>query len=250
MPISAFLITLNEEDKIACTLDSLKWTDEQIVVDGGSSDRTAEICRQKGAKVFHRPFDNFESQKNYALSLTQHDWVLSIDADELVSESLQKEILRAIANPIPLVGYDIRRTNYFLGKPLQFGGQRREAVLRLFRKDGAKFSGIVHEKVCVQGPVGELGNVLEHKGTETLKDYFPKLKLYTDLEAKRMVAENRVPSLFRAIVHPPAKWGLNYVLLAGFLDGWHGSLYHALSCYYGWMKNFKARAIRKETRKF
>ena len=248
MPISAFLITLNEEERIASALDLLKWTDEQIVVDGGSADRTCAIATDKGAKVYRRPFDNFENQKNYALSLARHEWVLSVDADESVPPALGQEIQNTIASPGALDGYYLKRVNYFLGTPLRFGGQNNERVLRLFRKSRGTFHGIVHEEVSISGPVGNLKNVLIHKSTATLSDYYRKLHAYTDLESNRMVAEGRIPSVLKTVFFPPGKWLVNYIFRGGFLDGRSGFFYHGLSCYYGWLKNFKARAINQKNR--
>lgn len=243
MGVSAFLITLNEEKKIARALDSVSWTDERIVVDSGSSDRTLEICRSKGAKVFTRKFDNFENQKNYALSLTKQEWVLSIDADEIVTPSLAAEIQEVIRRDNAHSAYWIKRLNYFLGHPLHFGRQGKDQVLRLFQKNRGRFVGIVHEVVQINGSIGNLQGVLEHYGTETLTEYRTKLNLYTDLEAARIISERRVPSFLKALCFPPAQWILNYLFLGGFLDGRSGFFYHGLSCYYGWLKNFKTRAL-------
>lgn len=240
MGVSAFLIALNEEDEIERALDSIRWTDEQIVVDGGSTDRTVEICKHKGAKVFQRPFDHFECQKNYALSLTTQDWVLSVDADESVSPVLAAEIKGVATGNNSKAGYFIKRRNYFFGKPMRFGGQGDELILRLFRRDRGKFTGMVHEVVKVDGPIGTLNHILEHYGTKTLDDYMAKFKLYTDLEVSRLVAENRVLPLPKAVLLPLGKWMRDYIFRAGFLDGRSGFYYHALSCYYGWTKNLKA----------
>ncbi len=249
MSVSAFLIVLNEEEKIGRTLDSLNWVDELIVVDGGSSDRTIQICKQGEAKVFERPFDNFQNQKNYALSLTNHEWVFSIDSDEVVSEDLKNEILSVISSPGSLDAYWVKRKNYFLGKPLRFGRQSKDRVLRLFRKKVGHFRGLVHEEVKISGKAGLLKNTLDHFGTRTLKEYYSKLKLYTDLEARRMIAEKRVPSYPKAVFYPIASWGFDYLIFGSFLDGWHGFLYHALSCYYGWLKNFKCLQQSKRQNK-
>lgn len=240
MKISVFLIVSNEEDKIERTLEALKWADERVVVDGGSKDRTVEICRRMGAQVHLRHFDNFANQKNHALSLCQGEWALSIDADEIVSPELACEIKETIHSPDPLSGYYIPRSNYFLGRPLRFSGQR-ENVLRLFQKGNGKFVGAVHETVQLNGPVGALRHPLYHYGTRNLGDYFRKLNLYTDLEAKRFAEEKKIPSLFKALLFPPAKWVLNYLFYGGFLDGRSGFFYHVLTCYYDWVKNWKAR---------
>jgi glycosyltransferase involved in cell wall biosynthesis len=246
MGISAILIACNEVGRIGKALDSVSWCDEQIVVDGGSADETVDICKGKGAKVYQRRFDNFADQKNYALSLAQQEWVLSLDADETVSPELKQEIISTVISPNNRCdGYYLKRRNYFLGKVLRFGGQGNEPVLRLFRKRYGKFQGIVHERVMIEGIVGELKNSLEHTSTQTLEEYYAKLRLYTDLDAQRMISDGKLPSVARFVLYPFAKWFVNYVLCGGFLDGRRGFLYHALSCYYGWLKNFKARSRMK-----
>src|SRR3989338_991948 len=136
MGVSAVIIALNEEKKIGRAIDSIQWADEIVVVDSGSSDRTIEICKEKGVCLTERTFDNFASQKNYAISLAKQEWVLSIDADEVVTPQLAKEIRSAIALPENIIaGYRFRRRNYFLGKLLRFARLGHESVLRLFRKD-------------------------------------------------------------------------------------------------------------------
>ena len=239
MSISAFLIVLNEEKKIVRTLESLKWADEIVIVDGGSIDHTVNLCKENGAKVFNRPFDNFANQKNYAVSLTQHEWVFSIDADEIVTKELAEEIKQAATPDNPHNAYQMKRINYFLGKRLRFGSQGSEWVLRIFRKKSAKFKGIIHETVQSEGKVGKLNHSLLHYSTETLKDYSKKLDLYVALEVRQMMETQNFPSLFKILFSPPAKWVKDYVLLGGLLDGQTGLLYHSLSCYYNWLKNFK-----------
>lgn len=248
MEISAFLIVLNEENKIGAVLDSLQWTNERIVVDSGSVDRTVEICKLRNAVIFYRAFDHFEAQKNYALSLAKYPWVISVDADEIVSAALASAICKTISSNPQASGYKVHRKNYFLGKPLQFGGQGKEYLLRVFRRDKGKFSGLVHEQVIVDGTIGVLDGILEHHGTATLPDYFRKFNLYIELEVNRMIQENRVPNYVTAFCRPPLKWVINYFFRAGFLDGWHGFLYHILSCWYDWTRNYKTLIQLKRLR--
>ena len=245
MGISAFLITYNEESKIGRALDALRWTDEQIVVDGGSSDQTVEICRSKGTKVFQRKFDNFADQKNYALSLASHEWVLSIDADEVVSPQLALEIQTVLSSQSVHSAFRFHRQNRFLGKRLRFGRQGNEWITRLFRKEKGRFLGVVHEIVQINGSVGKLKGVLEHYGTESLEAYFSKLNLYIPLEVARMSDAHYKPSVIKAAFAPLIRWFVDYVLFGGFLDGRSGFLYHALSCYYGWLKNFRILTLKE-----
>ncbi|OGW79510.1 MAG: hypothetical protein A3G33_06855 [Omnitrophica bacterium RIFCSPLOWO2_12_FULL_44_17] len=249
MKISIFLITYNEETQIERTLNTLKWADEIVVVDGGSNDRTAEICKRFPVFFYTRKFDSFDCQKNYALSKTSNEWVLSIDADEIVSPELSKEILEVINENRPDDGFTVLRQNIFLNRPLRFGGQGMERVLRLFRKSKGKFWGHVHETVHIDGPVGHLSGVLIHNSIPTLKEYYRKLVLYTDMESVSVVEENRVPNFIMALLGPPIKFVLNYVIKGGFLDNKEGFLYHALSCCYGWIRNFKAYRLLIRKRK-
>ena len=178
--------------------------------------------------------------KSFIRKIFEEKGFSTIDADEVVTPELALEIKKAVAESGPYEGYLIRRRNHFLGRPLRFGSQGRERILRLFRKKSGRFVGIVHEIVHIEGLVGTLKNTLEHYGTETLDDYYIKLKLYTDLEATRIISRKHSRSLLRAIFFPPARWVLDYIFLGGFLDGRIGLLYHGLSCYYGWLKNLKA----------
>lgn len=246
MGVSAFLIVTNEEKRIPAALDSLQWADELIVVDGGSIDRTREICCQKGAQVYQRQFDNFEDQRNYALSLVNQEWVFFIDADEVVTKELAAEIKSVVVRRDNCAGYFIPRRNRFLGQSLRFGRQGNERLLRLFRKQGAKFCGLVHETVQVDGTVFQLNNFIDHFGTEGLTQYQHKLKLYIDLEITKIISSGNVPSLFKSVFFPIARWIQNFILLGGFIDGRAGFLYHSLSCYYDWAKYLGARRYIKQ----
>jgi glycosyltransferase involved in cell wall biosynthesis len=244
MGISIFMIALNEESKIAKALDSVRWADEVIVVDGGSQDRTAQICRQHGARVFERPFDDFASQKNYAIAQASHNWVFGLDADESVSDMLAQAVQRVTQTETSAAGFKVERRNLFLGKHLRFGGQGKEWILRLFRKEAGSYHGIVHEEIQLGGRSERLNGVLNHQSTASIDEYMKKLPIYTGFEARRMAEEHRVPNFFKATVFPFLIWVRDYIVRGGFLDGRAGCLYHALSCYYRWIKNFRARSTQ------
>lgn len=251
MSLSVFIITLNEEESIGSCLDALHWADEIVVVDSGSTDHTMEICRSKKASVYQRPFDNYAAQKNYALSMTHHEWVLSIDADEIVSQPLSESIKQIIDQKAGDTACTFQRQNFFLGKPFRFSSPGNDWVLRLFPKTKGKFEGVVHETVQLAPGVKTkpLKGLLIHHGTENLKEYFIKLRHYTDLEAVRLNAENRVPDPITSVLKPLAKFCLDYIFLGGFLDGVLGLTYHGLSCWYGWVKNFKAIRFKNSKKK-
>src|SRR5438552_783264 len=169
--LSAFLIVKNEARDLPACLESLKGlADEIVVVDDESSDRTMDLARQSGAKVFSRKLDGFGSQKQYALEQCSRDWALSIDADERVTPPLWQELAQLLAKPEGPVGYYVPRRMYFLGQRLRFGGVGRDRVLRFFRRDRGRFSPReIHETVAVDGPVGELKNPLDHFSYATLE---------------------------------------------------------------------------------
>jgi glycosyltransferase involved in cell wall biosynthesis len=246
MQISAILITKDEAKRVSRTLESITWMDEIIVVDSESSDQTRDICRSYGAKVLTRPFDTFDQQKNFALQQTQGEWVFSIDADEIISDALREEIKQTVSNT-SADAFRILRHNYFFGKRLKFGKQGKDHLLRLFRRQCGKFVGPIHEVVQVNGKQETLQNPMFHFGTDSLASFKSKWPQYMQLEAKRMNDEDRIPSLLKAALFPLGRWCYEYLFLGGILDGRSGLLYHALSCYYGWAKNFKARKLRKAT---
>ncbi|MFH1665268.1 MAG: glycosyltransferase family 2 protein, partial [Candidatus Omnitrophota bacterium] len=145
MAISAVIIVRNEVKNIEACVASVSWADEVVVVDSGSTDATRDLAMRSGAKVFEREFDDFAAQKNFGIEKAAGEWILFIDADERVSRPLAGEILRAVAAG-EHQGYYIPRTNIIFGREMKYGGHRGDKHLRLFRKDAARFEGIIHEK--------------------------------------------------------------------------------------------------------
>src|SRR5262249_6983238 len=157
----AIIITRNEARNIAACLESLAFCDERIVVDSGSDDDTVEIAEAAGAAVVTHPWAGFGAQKNVALSRGRGDWVLSVDADDRVSAALAAEILSTI-RAARACGYEIGRLSTFLGRPMRHSGWLPDYVLRLFRREKARFSDdLVHERVICEGPIGRLSSVLD-----------------------------------------------------------------------------------------
>ena len=156
--LSVIVIARNEATRIRRCLDAVSWAEELVVVDGDSTDATAEICRARGARVTVRPMrEGFGEQKAFALAQARQPWVLSIDADELVTPTLRDEIEAALAAPASRVGYRIPRLTSYLGRPIRHCGWYPLPVLRLFRRDRGRFTdALVHEEVLVDGPVGDL----------------------------------------------------------------------------------------------
>ena len=237
--LSVVIITLNEEAKIKDCLESVAWADEIIVVDSFSEDSTVEIARNYTDKIYQREFAGFGEQKNFALSKTSGDWILSIDADERVTFELQEEIKRTLANP-RACGYYMRVKSYFLGKWIKHCGWWPGYHLRLFRRDCGRFTDrLVHEAVQVDGPTAKLKNPLEHHPYSSVSDLIKKADRYSTLGAKAMLAEGRSCSCCTALTHSAFAFLKTYFIKLGILDGWRGlaiAFSNAVGAFYKYMK--------------
>ncbi len=245
MAISAVIIACDEEKKIEECLRSIDWVDEIILVDAESKDKTAEIAKRYRAKVYQRVFDNFSNQKNYGLREAKGDWILSIDADERVTPELRESLEFINLNGSACNGFYLLRKNQIFGKYFYFGGNGPEKLLRFFKKGMGWFERPVHEKVVVDGKIGEVKGELLHLSTTSFTDYKRKLHLYTKFEAEKM-AENKMNANFSDIwLKPMARFFYFYLVKLGFLDGLKGLFYQALSSYYLHLKYQKLKKMLK-----
>jgi len=246
--LSAIVITKNEAGNIGDCLESLAFCDERIVVDSGSSDQTLIIAKQKGARVAAHSWKGFGPQKNYALSLAQGDWVLSVDADERVTGELAQAIRAAIATDTA-DGYAFPRRSTFCGREMRHSGWFPDRVLRLFRREKARFSNdAVHERVILDGKVARIKTPLLHYPVGRLEDAIRRMDSYSTLGAERMVAAGKPVSFFSGIAHGSFAFLQTYVLRLGFLDGAAGFLLavaNAEGTYYRYMKAWLARQRRE-----
>ena len=244
---SVLLITKNEERSLPKTLASLKEFSEILVVDGESGDRTREIAHQFGARVFRRPFDHFANQRNFALERASRDWILWIDADEVANPELLGAIREVVAQKKGSPsGYRIHiRTSHF-GRELRWGDQGQFRPVRFFRKQKGHFAGSIHEFVQVEGEIGSLPGALLHESNPTVKDYLEKLRLYTSLEAKTWKESGRSISFWHWGCKPFLRFLYVYFLRFGFLDGFEGFLFHALSSFYSVLKQARANELSQE----
>lgn len=225
MRLSATLIVKNEERNLHECLSRLRFADEIIVVDSGSSDCTVEIAKQFTPFVFSRPFDDFSSQKNFAISKAKGNWVFSIDADERVSEELAKEIVETTRNPDGLEGYRIKRHTYFLGRLMRYSGMQSDWPLRLFKKEMGRFEQPIHEFVKLNGRTGNLKNVLTHYTTPSIQKEIDKTDFYTNLEAQFLYDHNRSAGSLSMYLKSCLIFLDRYTIKLGFLDGKEGFLF-------------------------
>jgi glycosyltransferase involved in cell wall biosynthesis len=241
MRISAIIITKNAEHTLRRCLESVAWADETIVVDSNSSDGTAAICRELGV-VLHESSDwpGFGPQKNRALDLATCEWVFSIDADEWVTSELHAEIERLTTNPGDKVAFALPRRSSFCGRYMQHSGWWPDYVVRLFRRDAARFSDDnTHERLIVKGTTGKLKQPLMHQAIDDLDQMLAKMNTYSTNTARMLHERGRRASLFTALLHGGWTFVRTYILRLGFLDGREGfmlAVANAEGSYYRYLK--------------
>jgi glycosyltransferase involved in cell wall biosynthesis len=252
--LTALVITYNEEQNIKAVLDNLAFADEIIVVDSFSSDTTFEIASSfKNVKVAQRIFDNFASQRNYALSLATNSWILFIDADERLTTELEKEISNIINDQDSASAYLMYRTFMFQNKKLRFSGWQTDKIIRLFKKEEAHYNHekIVHEKLIVSGTIGKLKNKLIHYSYSDYEDYKQKMILYGQLKAQEELTKKKKPHFFHFYIRPVYQFLNQYILRLGILDGKKGIIIcylNALSVYVRFQELKKLRSKTKTSK--
>lgn len=240
MRVSAIIITKNAGTMIRRCVESLDWTDEIIVVDSGSTDDTAAICREMGVNFSVTPdFPGFGPQKNRALDLATGDWVVSIDADEWITPALRDEMRAAMANPTA-AAYAVPRRSSFCGRYMKHSGWWPDHVIRLFRRDAARFSDDrAHERLLVEGATRKLRQPLMHEAISDMDQMLGKMNLYSTASARMLHERGRKASLATAIFHGGWAFFRTYILRLGFLDGREGfilAVANAEGSYYRYVK--------------
>lgn len=240
MRTSAIIITKNAGTMIRRCVESVAWADETIVVDSGSTDDTAEICRAMGVKFsVSADFPGFGPQKNRALDLATGDWVVSVDADEWITPELRDEMLAAMAKPTA-AAYAVPRRSSFCGRYMKHSGWWPDHVIRLFRRDAARFSDDqAHERLLVEGLTRKLKQPLMHEAISTMDQMLGKMNLYSTASARMLHERGRKASLATAVFHGSWAFFRTYILRLGFLDGREGfilAVANAEGSYYRYVK--------------
>ncbi len=245
MKISATIITYNEERNIARAIESLRCCEEILVVDSGSNDRTCEIAEKLGARVVESAWLGYAGQKNFASAQATYDWILSIDADEALSESLEGEIWRLKKNGPAHDGYTMPRMAQYLGRWILHSGWHPDRKVRLFDRRKAEWVGsYVHESVRVKGSVGHFQASLLHFTCSSLSEHLRTMDRYTTLAAEQIVAERRPVGWSQLLLDPAWTFFRTYVLRLGFLDGMEGLAIAHMAALYNFLKFAKARFMR------
>lgn len=243
-PLSVVIITLNAASQLAECLASVRFADEVVVVDSGSTDGTRELALAAGARVIEQAWLGFGRQKQFAVEAACHDWVLCLDADERVSEALRGALENALKSPSTVTAYRFPRRNRFLGRYLRYGEGYPDWSLRLFDRRQARWSDdAVHEKVIAQGAVGTLSGDLLHDSAETLVSYLNKQNRYTSLAAEMAVAAGKRAGVGRVLFSPLVRFVKFYLVRQGFRDGLPGLIHIAIGCFNSFIKYAKMREL-------
>ena len=242
MKISATIITYNEERNLPRAIESLRCADEIIVVDSGSSDRTVEIAEKLGARVVESAWPGYTNQKNLAAERATHDWILSIDADESLSEALEAEIWRLKKNGPQFDAYTLPRLAQYLGRWIRHSGWYPDRKVRLYHRCKATWVGAyVHESVTVNGTVGHLESNLLHFTCDSLSEHMKTMDRYTTLAAEQLLASREKITWGRLLLEPPWTFFRTYIVKLGFLDGVEGLAIANMAALYNFLKYAKAR---------
>ncbi|WP_075340874.1 glycosyltransferase family 2 protein [Tenacibaculum agarivorans] len=248
--ISAALITFNEEDNIARTLKKLDWCDEIVIVDSISDDKTVEICKTFGAKVYSKKFNGYGEQKNYLVSQCTHDWILSIDADEVLTDELIHEIKIEFSKPeLPFKAYFLNRKHVYLGKVFKYGYLKNTPILRLFNRNFAQFSNKkVHETVEYDGKKGRFKNFFYHYTANSIAQINLKKNRYASLVSDEYLKENkRINAVLLSLKYPLAFFK-EYIIRRNIFNGYEGLIWSKYIAEYSVLKYLKLIRKRKNQR--
>ena len=226
-PLSVTIVTLNEEKNLTRALESVKWADDILVVDSGSTDATVSIAAAYGARVVKQKWLGYGAQKNFAQNLAKHDWVLNLDADEEVSPELVKEICEVISRARSLeksdkytAGFSMPRKTWYLGRWILHGGWYPNRIVRLVDRRYAKWSEPeVHEALLVQGETEMLHADLLHYTFHAIGDQVETNLCFSRLGYRDLLRKGAQASLLKLVLKPIGKFIETYILKKGFLDG-------------------------------
>jgi glycosyltransferase involved in cell wall biosynthesis len=222
-------------------LPKLTWCDEIIIVDSGSTDNTLEVCRKFGCSIYHRKFEGYGMQKQFAVSLAKNKWVLCLDADEVLSNELVDEIREEMNNP-SADGYLIPLTFVFMGKEFRYGKEAWRYFLRLFNKESGNFDDSkVHERIILGGKQKKLKNNILHYSYRNISQYFNKFNKYSSYGAEMAFYQGKNRSLFMVVLAIPLNFLKYFILELNILNGLSGFYWSVFNAFYHFVKYIKIR---------
>ena len=240
--VTAIIPTFNEEIHIEDAIRSVSFADEIIIIDSYSTDQTIALAKKHKVKIIQREFDDFSSQKNYAIEKSKYNWIYILDADERVSEKLRKEIFNALTYAHNNVGFCIYRSFYYHDIKIKYSGYQRDKVIRLFRKDKCRYDGaLVHERIEYNGEIEKMKNKIDHYSYKSYDHFKNKLDHYASLKAQSLYQKKRSVNFFHLYIKPYVRFFIDYFIKFGILDGKPGIIlashhYHGVKARY---KNLK-----------
>jgi glycosyltransferase involved in cell wall biosynthesis len=238
--LTALVPTFNEEETLRDCLESLRWVDEILVVDSFSRDGTLEIAREFSARILQHAYENSAAQKNWAIPQATHPWVLLVDSDERVTPELREEIRGILAEGPRGDGYWIRRANHFLGRRMKHCGWETDKVIRLFRRDVARYQEReVHAEIDLPEPLPVLRHPLLHYSFRSFAQYWRKMQIYSDWGASQLFREGKRAGWAAIALRPLIRFLKMYLLRLGFLDGIHGLVLCMLAAFTVFLKYAK-----------
>jgi glycosyltransferase involved in cell wall biosynthesis len=234
--LTVTIITRNESANVGPALDSVAWADEILVVDSRSTDDTADLARDRGARVVVRDWPGYSAQKNFAAGEASHDWILSVDADERVTPALADEVRRLLQEEPPARGYRIPRVSFYLGTWIRSTDFYPDYQLRLYDRRAGRWAGLVHEGVEVDGAVGRLRSDLQHLPYRDIAHHLQTIDRYTTLAAQQMRDRGVRVGVAGLVTRPAGAFLRNFLARGGWRDGSVGFVVSVLNSYYVFLK--------------
>lgn len=247
MLISAIVLSKNEEKNIARCILSLLWCDEIIVIDDNSTDNTVNVAKEYKVKLYqHILNNNFAQQRNFGLENATGEWILFVDADEVVSERLRKEILSCVYAKNKINAYSVKRIDTMWGREFRYGDSGNIRFVRLGRKGCGKWEGKVHEQWNIHGSIGRLTAPLYHYPHQTVCEFVSEVNHYSTIRAEELFEKNVSVQGIDVIIYPKAKFMYNYFIRLGFLDGIEGFIYSVIMSFHSFLVRAKLWLLWQE----